>query len=395
MRMRTFVTLAAQFSGFIVNALTLGLLSRKLGPDNYSIYVTCVAMVTIVGTFTRGNQTQVASAIAVRETNSHINLNSEWSGLAKLVGVYLVFWIALIPLFSRFSEIPLVYLFISSIIVSSAVLGSVASGVLQGLEQFEFWQLGLGAVTFLQVPLILFAIGRTLNVGYFLVVLSVPSFFFFVWVFRLHKEVLLWATSMPGKSNVIDGIIMGLFILMLQTPLVSLRHLSGETTVGSLESLCLIGIALSGLASIFGSYLLPKYARLESSDRTIGSGMKLHVIHSMPLIGLVLVLTCLGPNVLNVAFGEGYAHGIDRPLMFLATSSFITWSIAGSLLQERITKLARGYVTFLMFISILQLAVIRVFIHQPEQLFVVFFIFGVMVIFSLLYSTSKNPKIFS
>ena len=393
MRRRTFVTLITQFSGLVVNALTLGLLSRKLGPENYSIYVTCVAMVTIVGTFTRGNQTQVASVIALRDDHLFLKGDSVWGGITRLIFAYMVFWIALIPIFSHFSKVPIIYLLISSVIIVAAVLGSVASGVLQGLERFEFWQWSLGLVTFLQVPLVLLAVGRTLSVGYFLLVLSIPSFTFFIWVYLMHKDILLWATSSPGKSNVVDGIVMGLFILMLQTPIISLRHLGGDTVPGSLESLCLIGIALSGLASIFGSYLLPTYARKKGTPLNLSSGIRLHIIHSIPLIGLVVGLTSLGPQVLSIAFGDSYSLGVDRHLIFLATASYITWSIAGSLLQERISKLEQGFAMFLVLFSLSQLVILRFGIDQPEQLFLVFLLFGFIMIGSILLSTSKDQRI--
>jgi O-antigen/teichoic acid export membrane protein len=341
----TVITVLGQAFGAVINGLLIALLARKLDDDDFAIYIATVSLVTVFGSFTLGIRTITAHDYALSRERL-TNGSSIFRSITLLVGIFAGVWLASSQIFRTYLQIPTIYLFIATTILVASVLGSYATGVLQGLRRFELWQKLVLLTTIIQIPLILFPVGRQLGVGYFLAILSIPSVCLFFFTFFITKNSFVQPTPRFVKVAIGEGLSLGGVTLMLQGPIFSSRLIDDSKISVTTASIGLLFLTLCGLSSTMGSYLLPD--RVMKDDQTFSKEtLKPHIIHTFPLLLAGVVLLAFGQNILTFVFGDKIGSDIPRPLMVLIITSYALWSIGQSLLNACINSL-KGTLPYLL-----------------------------------------------
>ncbi len=364
------------------------LLSRKLGPNDFSIYVATVSLATVVGSFTLGIRTLTAKVFAT-STNSKTGNSHLLKSIIGLNVFFSIFWISLSISLSKSLDIPLVYLLISTSIISSAVLGSYASGVLQGLRKFHTWQGLILLTSTIQIPLIILPVGRQLGVGYFLLILAIPSGLFFIITMRTTRGIQVARIKNFSKTAMFDGLSLGSVTLMLQGPIFSSRWISDDSSSVSTTSVCLLFLTLCGLSSTLGSYLLPDHVN-SNFVKLDFSVIRPHVIHTFPLLILGLIVVGLGSNSLQVIFGNRIIGDLPRSLLLLILGVYVLWSIGQSLLHTCINSLNNSLPLKMFLLSGVE--IILLFLSKNST-YGFFLSFGAVAVLFLILLMSSFPKI--
>ena len=384
------VTILSQASGAVVNGLLIALLARKLGDNDFAIYVTVVSLITVFGSFTLGIKTVTARDYALSETISMAS-GGLTSSLTTLIAVFVTAWIASCQIFIFYLQLPFIYLIIATAILASSVLGSYATGVLQGLQKFQLWQKLVLITTVIQIPLILFPIGKQLGVGYFLAILAIPSILLFFITLLFAKRLLVRPSQNFTKLAINEGISLGAVTLMLQGPVFSSRLIEDSKTSVTTASTGLLFLALCGLSSTLGSYLLP--AHVLKDDQAFSKEMlRPHLVHTIPLLITGLWLLMFGQNILQIIFNDKFSSNIPKPLMGLIIVCYALWSIGQSLLNSCINSLSSSLPYLLIGLSLFESFLFYLFRNNIYLFYSSFGIIALSFLACVLYSFEKIPK---
>ena len=372
----------------ILNGALIVLLSRKLGPDDFSIYVATVSLVTVVGSFTLGIRTLTAKNFATSSGNE-FPTSQLLKSVTFLNILFSIFWIFGSIVLKSSLHIPLVYLLVSTSIISTSVFGSYAAGVLQGLKKFHTWQGLILLTSTIQIPLILFPVGRQLGVGYFLLILAIPSGIFFLITVLITKNILVNRSENFSKIALLEGVSLGSVTLMLQGPIFCSRWISDESLSVSTTSVCLLFLTLCGLSSTLGSYLLPDHvnSNLVKVDFMI---LRPHIINSVPLLFFGLIVLVLGSKALEIIFGESLIKELPRSLLLVILGVYAIWSIGQSLLHSCINSLNNSLPYKLTLLAGTEIFLL--FLNR-NNIYGFFLSFGAIAVLFLILVLSSFPKI--
>ena len=386
----TIVTIVAQALGAIINGLLITLLARKLNGNDFQLYVATVSLVTVFGSFTLGIKTLTAYDYARSKKQAADSLEI-LRGMTLLVCIFSSIWLASIQIFKSYLHIPSIYLFIATTILVASVLASYATGVLQGLCKFEFLQSLVLFTTVIQIPLILFSIGRNLGVGYFLALLSVPSVCLFLITLFITKNSLIQPSARFVRAAISEGTSLGCVTLMIQGP-IFLSRLNDDSKISlTMASVGLLFLALCGLSSTLGSYLLPTHV-MKSSHSFSKEMLKPHLIHTLPLLLAGIGLIVCGQNILTFIFSDKIGSNVPRPLMVLVLISYAIWSIGQSLLNTCINTLKGNLPNLLLGLALFEVVLLYFFRNFIYLYYFSFAIVALLFLTCVLMSFEKITK---
>jgi O-antigen/teichoic acid export membrane protein len=384
------ITILSQALGAITNGLLIALLARKLNDNDFTIYVATVSLITVFGSFTLGIKTTTSREYALSKT--HLTSIADISTpLVMLITIFVVAWIASFQVLESYLQIPSIYLLIAASILAASVLGSYATGMLQGLQKFVFWQSLVLITTIIQIPLILFPIGKRLGVGYFLAILAVPSVLLFGCAVIAARKSLTNPSQNFIRLSINEGLSLGAVTLMLQGPVFSSRLMDDSKVSVSTASLGLLFLALCGLSSTLGSYLLPAHV-LKDRQEFNRDMLKPHVIHTIPLLLAGLFLLISKQNPLNIIFSDKYSFDMPKLLMGLITVCYALWSIGQSLLHSCITSLKSSLPYLLISLALAETCLLYVSRNNMYLFYSSFGIAGLLFLICVLYSFKEIPK---
>lgn len=313
-----------EFASATINAGLSLAIARQVDATTYSSLVSLLLLAGSLAQVNRGIQFAAVDEFLQSTNNEYAVVRvASWKiGLVQY-GAWLIFSAVL----AGFVQINFCNALAAGIILPTTILSALYSAHFQARVEFAWWQSWLLATNLLQIPLVGLVIMYGLPLWFYLLSFSIPT---------LVTCAILMVRSRPTLNswsiNIASAKSSGLYYLALFANFNLITVLGQQITDGNrLGSHTLLFFPLGvsvGLASVFGSFNLPKTvtAQSESLPTSFFSRLTLKFVVFFTVVGFLVFgfQNIFAESILGTRFTGNFGLAFT----LIASLSFVPWAYA-------------------------------------------------------------------
>tara|TARA_Y100000310_G_scaffold82857_1_gene79458 strand:+ start:13765 stop:15045 length:1281 start_codon:yes stop_codon:yes gene_type:complete len=378
-------------------------MGRVLGPSDYGVLGTLIALVYLFNVFVLAIQNSIAKFV------SDLKIKNEYNKIAYLLvrslrklfiisSLIVVFLIIFSPLIANFLHIQKLPLILISFFILFAGVIPITRGILQGLQKFSSYGFNylLEALLKLIIAVILVYIGFAVNAGVLAFVLS-AMFAFILSTIPLRKFFMIKKEKFITKEIYSYSLPIGFTLLVLTSlytiDIVLVKHFFDEVNAGLYAALALIGKAVFFGTFSIGQVMFAKaselYYKKKHSKSLLYKSLFFILVASIPVIAIFYLFSDF---IIKLSYGPSYL-GISNLIWFYSLVILLfTLVYTISLYNLAIGK--TKFIYLLVIFNLLEISLIWMFHNTLLQIIMIlFYLMAILFILSLvIVGVSKDVR---